>query len=345
MDITFLVASLVGIGMTIFIHVTPRAVFIRDGLGKGDLGNRVVAIMIPGLTLMCIGVTIFELCATYARGLSFWRVWGIPLSGLMAVCGFGMALWALFPSPIPAWMQPKWMQEERLYGALSSLKRVEKAQSRRDREVARRGFEYFDTQVIEGVSLAYPANWVVNIDPGTPSRVSGLHLKSRFAIDTPHDFRPRSRLLLMYAPLPNASQSVNWLRRLAVPSGWEVTEVKSSRLAGAPAIWAQTKLTSGKGVQQRWASVIGDTLWVLAFQVAAPEFKNLADVGDKVAASLSFPGSAKAADTSLANSPQPEEKSPAPSPEEALANTPADTSTEALADIPADTPDSGESDD
>nr|WP_249933538.1 hypothetical protein [Mobiluncus mulieris] len=188
--------------------MTPKVKFIRDGLAKGDFGDRILLIMIPGLTLMCLGVTVFEALATYATGLSWWRVWGIPLSGLLALVGFGLALWALVPAPVPVWLRPRWMQEERLGAAVASLRRVEKAKQRRDRTVARRGFEYFNTQVIAGVSLAYPENWVLNLDPGAPGAVPGLRLRSRFAVDTPHDFRPRARFLVMSADLaPESPES------------------------------------------------------------------------------------------------------------------------------------------
>ncbi|WP_263475114.1 hypothetical protein [Mobiluncus mulieris] len=208
MDFTFLVATLVGIALTVATYMTPKVKFIRDGLAKGDFGDRILLIMIPGLTLMCLGVTVFEALATYATGLSWWRVWGIPLSGLLALVGFGLALWALVPAPVPVWLRPRWMQEERLGAAVASLRRVEKAKQRRDRTVARRGFEYFNTQVIAGVSLAYPENWVLNLDPGAPGAVPGLRLRSRFAVDTPHDFRPRARFLVMSADLaPESPES------------------------------------------------------------------------------------------------------------------------------------------
>ena len=207
-DFTFLVATLVGIALTVATYMTPKVKFIRDGLAKGDFGDRILLIMIPGLTLMCLGVTVFEALATYATGLSWWRVWGIPLSGLLALVGFGLALWALVPAPVPVWLRPRWMQEERLGAAVASLRRVEKAKQRRDRTVARRGFEYFTTQVIDGVSLAYPENWVLNLDPGAPGAVPGLRLRSRFAVDTPHDFRPRARFLVMSADLvPESPES------------------------------------------------------------------------------------------------------------------------------------------
>ncbi|EFN92694.1 hypothetical protein HMPREF9278_0312 [Mobiluncus mulieris FB024-16] len=207
-DFTFLVATLVGIVLTVATYMTPKVKFIRDGLAKGDFGDRILLIMIPGLTLMCLGVTVFEALATYATGLSWWRVWGIPLSGLLALVGFGLALWALVPAPVPVWLRPRWMQEERLGAAVASLRRVEKAKQRRDRTVARRGFEYFNTQVIAGVSLAYPENWVLNLDPGAPGAVPGLRLCSRFAVDTPHDFRPRARFLVMSADLvPESPES------------------------------------------------------------------------------------------------------------------------------------------
>ncbi|EEZ90798.1 hypothetical protein HMPREF0578_0728 [Mobiluncus mulieris 28-1] len=207
-DFTFLVATLVGIALTVATYMTPKVKFIRDGLAKGDFGDRILLIMIPGLTLMCLGVTVFEALATYATGLSWWRVWGIPLSGLLALVGFGLALWALVPAPVPVWLRPRWMQEERLGAAVASLRRVEKAKQRRDRTVARRGFEYFNTQVIAGVSLAYPENWVLNLDPGAPGAVPGLRLRSRFAVDTPHDFRPRARFLVMSADLaPESPES------------------------------------------------------------------------------------------------------------------------------------------
>lgn len=201
MDFTFLTATLVGVALMVTTYATPKAKFLRDGLVKGDFGDRILLIMIPGLTIMCLGVTVFEVLATYATGLSWWRVWGIPLAGLLALVGFGLALWSLFPAPVPGWLRPRWMQEERLGAALGSLRRVEKAQQRRDRAVSRRGFEYFSTQVIDGVSLAYPENWVLNLDPGAPGAVPGLRLRSCFAVDTPHDFRPRARFLLMSAPL------------------------------------------------------------------------------------------------------------------------------------------------
>ncbi|WP_346727677.1 hypothetical protein [Mobiluncus mulieris] len=208
MDFTFLVATLVGIALTVATYMTPKVKFIRDGLAKGDFGDRILLIMIPGLTLMCLGVTVFEALTTYATGLSWWRVWGIPLSGLLALVGFGLALWALVPAPVPVWLRPRWMQEERLGAAVASLRRVEKAKQRRDRTVARRGFEYFNTQVIAGVSLAYPENWVLNLDPGAPGAVPGLRLCSRFAVDTPHDFRPRARFLVMSADLvPESPES------------------------------------------------------------------------------------------------------------------------------------------
>ncbi|MCU9969321.1 hypothetical protein FYZ43_07940 [Mobiluncus mulieris] len=207
-DFTFLVATLVGIALTVATYMTPKVKFIRDGLAKGDFGDRILLIMIPGLTLMCLGVTVFEALTTYATGLSWWRVWGIPLSGLLALVGFGLALWALVPAPVPVWLRPRWMQEERLGAAVASLRRVEKAKQRRDRTVARRGFEYFNTQVIAGVSLAYPENWVLNLDPGAPGAVPGLRLCSRFAVDTPHDFRPRARFLVMSADLvPESPES------------------------------------------------------------------------------------------------------------------------------------------
>ncbi|WP_263476111.1 hypothetical protein [Mobiluncus mulieris] len=208
MDFTFLVATLVGIALTVATYMTPKVKFIRDGLAKGDFGDRILLIMIPGLTLMCLGVTVFEALATYATGLSWWRVWGIPLSGLLAVAGFGLALWALVPAPVPVWLRPRWMQEERLGAAMASLRRVEKAKQRRDRTVARRGFEYFNTQVIAGVSLAYPENWVLNLDPGAPGAVPGLRLRSHLAVDAPHDFRPRARFLVMSADLvPESPES------------------------------------------------------------------------------------------------------------------------------------------
>ncbi|STY83377.1 hypothetical protein [Mobiluncus mulieris] len=207
-DFTFLVATLVGIVLTVATYMTPKVKFIRDGLAKGDFGDRILLIMIPGLTLMCLGVTVFEALATYATGLSWWRVWGIPLSGLLAVAGFGLALWALVPAPVPVWLRPRWMQEERLGAAMASLRRVEKAQKRRDRSVSRRGFEYFTTQVIDGVSLAYPENWVLNLDPGAPGAVPGLRLRSHLAVDAPHDFRPRARFLVMSADLvPESPES------------------------------------------------------------------------------------------------------------------------------------------
>ncbi len=291
MDFTFLIATLVGVALTVTTYATPKAKFLRDGFAKGDMGDRILLIMIPGLTLMCLGITLFEATATYATGISPWRVWGIPLSGLLVLIGIGLALYAFFPAPAPQWLQPKWMQEDRLGQALHSLKRVEKAQERRDREVDRRGFEYFDTQMIDGISLAYPATWVLNLDPGEPSRVPGLKLRSHFAVDTPHDFRPRARFLLMSAPLVNPAESVAWLRRLAVPSGWEVNKVGSATFADAPAIWADTRLAGGKGAQQRWAVARGDTLWVAAFQVAAADFGPLADVGEKIVASMTLPNS------------------------------------------------------
>lgn len=291
MDFTFLVATLVGVALCVVNWVTPYAEFLRDGFGKTDFANRVVTIMIPGLTIMCLGVTIFEACVTYATGLSFWRVWGIPLAALIALIGLGMSFWSLVPRPVPTWMQPRWMQEERLYGAIGALERAQAAQDRREREVNQRGFEYFDTQMIDGVSLAYPQSWVLNLEPGEPARVAGLRLTSRFAVDTPHDFTPRARIILMSAPLPNPEDSVNWLRRLAVPRGWEPREVRPSQLAENPAIWADSRLEEGKGSQQRWASAVGDTLWVLAFQVAGPEYGVLEDVGAKVAASLTLPHS------------------------------------------------------
>lgn len=369
-DFTFLVATLVGIALTVATYMTPKVKFIRDGLAKGDFGDRILLIMIPGLTLMCLGVTVFEALATYATGLSWWRVWGIPLSGLLALVGFGLALWALVPAPVPVWLRPRWMQEERLGAAVASLRRVEKAKQRRDRTVARRGFEYFNTQVIAGVSLAYPENWVLNLDPGAPGAVPGLRLRSRFAVDTPHDFRPRARFLVMSADLvpespespeagadvgadvgsrgassderlgfdieaslngktsldleaepgseprpaagtgikaePSigaAAVSVNEimavLRRVVVPAGWELVDVQAAPFAGVPGIMAITRLASGKGVQQRWAAVLsskkfGETgesdqtsLWVAAFQVAAPDFGALREVGTKIVASVS----------------------------------------------------------
>lgn len=295
MDFTFLVATLVGIALIVVTWVTPYAKFLRDGFGKTELGNRVVAIMIPGLTILCLGVTVFEACVTYATGLSFWRVWGIPLAALLALIGLGVAFWALVPAPVPSFLQPRWMKEERLYGALGALERTRSAQKRREREVNRRGFDYFDTQMIDGVSLAYPETWVLNLEPSAPARVSGLKLESRFALDTPHDFTPHSRILLMSAPLTSPEHSVNWLRRLAVPAGWQPREVATSQLAENPAIWADSCLSDGRGVQQRWAAAIGDTLWVLAFQVAGSDFGPLADVGAKVAASLTLPDSGRTA--------------------------------------------------
>lgn len=369
-DFTFLVATLVGIVLTVATYMTPKVKFIRDGLAKGDFGDRILLIMIPGLTLMCLGVTVFEALATYATGLSWWRVWGIPLSGLLALVGFGLALWALVPAPVPVWLRPRWMQEERLGAAVASLRRVEKAKQRRDRTVARRGFEYFNTQVIAGVSLAYPENWVLNLDPGAPGAVPGLRLRSRFAVDTPHDFRPRARFLVMSADLvsespesPEAGADVGAdagsrgassderlgfdieaslngktsldleaepgseprpaagtgikaepsigaaavsvteimavLRRVVVPAGWELVDVQAAPFAGVPGIMAITRLASGKGVQQRWAAVLPSkkpgvaggsepgTVWVAAFQVAAPDFGALREVGTKIVASVS----------------------------------------------------------
>lgn len=197
MDFTFVAASLVGVALVVATYVTPKARLLRNAFAKGDFGDRILLIMIPGLTLMCLGVSIFEALATYAKGLSWWRVWGIPLSGLLALVGFGLALWALFPAPVPGWIRPRWMQEERLGAALGSLRRVQKAQARRDREISQRGFAYFRPQVIDGVSLAYPDNWVLNLAPGIPRAVPGVRLHSRFAVDTPHDFRPRARFLVM----------------------------------------------------------------------------------------------------------------------------------------------------
>lgn len=373
MDFTFLVATLVGIALTVATYMTPKVKFIRDGLAKGDFGDRILLIMIPGLTLMCLGVTVFEALATYATGLPWWRVWGIPLSGLLALVGFGLALWALVPAPVPVWLRPRWMQEERLGAAVASLRRVEKAKQRRDRTVARRGFEYFTTQVIAGVSLAYPENWVLNLDPGAPGAVPGLRLRSRFAVDTPHDFRPRARFLVMSADLvPESPESpvagvdvgtdagsrgassderlgfdieaslngktsldleaepgsgadvgsrpaagtgtearfrfgtpsgineiMAVLRRVVVPAGWELVDVQAAPFAGVPGIMAITRLASGKGVQQRWAAVLPSkktgvaggsepgSLWVAAFQVAAPDFGALREVGTKIVASVS----------------------------------------------------------
>ncbi|NMW65433.1 hypothetical protein HHJ78_07820 [Mobiluncus mulieris] len=369
MDFTFLVATLVGIVLTVATYMTPKVKFIRDGLAKGDFGDRILLIMIPGLTLMCLGVTVFEALATYATGLSWWRVWGIPLSGLLAVAGFGLALWALVPAPVPVWLRPRWMQEERLGAAMASLRRVEKAQKRRDRAVSRRGFEYFTTQVIDGVSLAYPENWVLNLDPGAPGAVPGLRLRSHLAVDAPHDFRPRARFLVMSAdlvpespespespvagadagsrgassderlgfdieaslngktsldleaepgsePRPAAGTGIKAapsigaaavsvteimavLRRLVVPAGWELVDVQAAPFAGVPGIMAITRLASGKGMQQRWAAVLPSkkpgvagesepgTVWVAAFQVAAPDFGVLREVGTKIAASVS----------------------------------------------------------
>ena len=375
-DFTFLVATLVGIALTVATYMTPKVKFIRDGLAKGDFGDRILLIMIPGLTLMCLGVTVFEALATYATGLSWWRVWGIPLSGLLALVGFGLALWALVPAPVPVWLRPRWMQEERLGAAVASLRRVENAKQRRDRMVARRGFEYFNTQVIARVSLAYPENWVLNLDPGAPGAVPGLRLRSRFAVDTPHDFRPRARFLVMSADLvpesPESPESpvagadvgadagsrgassderlgfdieaslngktsldleaelesgadvgsrpaagtgtearfrfgtpsgiteiMAVLRRVVVPAGWELVDVQAAPFAGVPGIMAITRLASGKGVQQRWAAVLPSkkpgvagesdqtSLWVAAFQVAAPDFGALREVGTKIVASVS----------------------------------------------------------
>lgn len=291
MDFMFLVATVVGIALISATYATPKAKFLRDALGKGESGNRILTIMVPGLTIMCLGVTIFEACVNFSRGLSFWRVWGIPLAGLLAVAGLGLALWALFPAPVPLWLQPKWMVQERLHDAIGSVERVEQVQARRDRAVASRGFEYFDTQMIDGISLAYPESWVVNLDPGAPRRVTGLHLRSHFALDTPHDFSPRARLLIMSAPLVNPEESVDWLRRLAVPSGWDVLEATPSVLAGNPAIRAATRLQNGRGVQHRWATAVGDTVWVVAFQVAAEDFGPLGEVGKKIVASMTLPDS------------------------------------------------------
>lgn len=314
MDFTFLTATLVGVALIVATYATPKAKFIRDGLAKGDFGDRILLIMIPGLTLMCLGVTIFEALATYATGLSWWRVWGIPLSGLLALVGFGLALWAFFPAPVPMWLRPRWMQEEQLGAAVASLQRVEKAQQRRSRRVAQRGFEYFGTQVIDGVSLGYPESWVLNLAPGAPRAVPGVRMRSRFAVDTPHDYRPRARFLVMSGEVATEVPSVDSrgasadtskdadfsaglpakspreitqaLRRVVVPTGWELVDVQATTFAGAPGITAITRLASGKGVQQRWAAVVDETLWVAAFQVAGPDFGPLRGVGAKIAATL-----------------------------------------------------------
>ena len=89
------------------------------------------------------------------------------------------------------------------------------------------------------------------------------------------------------------------LRRVVVPAGWELVDVQAAPFAGVPGIMAITRLASGKGVQQRWAAVLsskkfGETgesdqtsLWVAAFQVAAPDFGALREVGTKIVASVS----------------------------------------------------------
>lgn len=292
MDYTFGFAALFGLVLTIVTYRTPKAVFLRDGLGKGDTGNRMLLIAVPGLTVLSLGVQLFEILDGLTRGLSPWRVWGLPFAVLLIVIGLGVTLWAFIPGPAPRWLQPRWMQEQTLQDARLSLARVDRAQNRRDRSVKRRGFEYFSPQVIDDITVAYPENWVLDLGPTLPFRVPGLRLGPRFAVVTPHDFRPRARFLLCQAPaVGGEADAVNWLRRLAVPAGWEVDRVEPAHLAGSPGIFAQTRQPDGKGVQQRWVTAAGDSIWLAAFQVGAPDFGDFAGLGPKIAATLTLPGS------------------------------------------------------
>ena len=101
MDYTFGFAALFGLVLTIVTYRTPKAVFLRDGLGKGDTGNRMLLIAVPGLTVLSLGVQLFEILDSLTRGLSPWRVWGLPFAVLLIVIGLGVTLWAFIPGPAP----------------------------------------------------------------------------------------------------------------------------------------------------------------------------------------------------------------------------------------------------
>ena len=67
--------------------------------------------------------------------------------------------------------------------------------------------------------------------------------------------------------------------------------VEPAHLAGSPGIFAQTRQPDGKGVQQRWVTAAGDSIWLAAFQVGAPDFGDFAGLGPKIVATLTLPGS------------------------------------------------------
>lgn len=323
MDWTFLVAALIGASVWALAYLYPGAAALRDSLGKGELGNRLLLVLIPGLTTMCLGVALGEALFTYApSGASAWKTVGLPVAALLAVSGLFIALYAMVPVEVPQFLRPAWLRAEDRGGLARSLQRVRRAQERRAARAGRRGWEELEPRSIGQVALGLPPNWIIDTAPADPQGRAGVDLHSLFVADTPSDFSPAARFMMWRSQPLDPAQIPPATRALALPAGWEVLQVESTTVAQAPTLHAVScryasssgagAAASGSGgadpaglagggaagggaakvvvgMQSRWVMSWRGCLWVAVLQVRGQGLEAMADFERAVLQTLVLP--------------------------------------------------------
>lgn len=206
-DFTFIVAGLIGLALWVGAYLWPPIAFIRDGLGRGESGNRMLLILIPGLTIVCLSVAVGEGLLAM-DGTSRLRIVGLPVAGLGICLGVCICIWAFFTNAVPAWMRPKWLREEDRLGRSESLRRMRQRQAARIRPRKDSASLQLKPHYVAGLALGLPAQWQINTRPAPAAPLEGnpqVQVRSVLTADSPPQLKTRARFLVLRLSLPTSS--------------------------------------------------------------------------------------------------------------------------------------------
>lgn len=267
MDWGFWLAALIGLGVTVFSHLSPYARGIRDGLGQGEFANRMLLIMIPGLTFMCVGVALAGtlIAVDSPDSLHTARLVILPISGFLAFFGLGLAVWAFMPFPVPRWLRPKWLRDEDAGYQLQSFARGVRRAKRSQAANTRRGYVDLTPLMASGVAIALPEGWEIkrgkevntlaNVTAAgtsaTPAPAGRQKLTMSLVVGAVSSDTPATKLALRRSPqAADANESKRFMKALAGPKGWDIKDVAPVDVAGANAL--RVAMARGAAAQVRW---------------------------------------------------------------------------------------------
>ncbi|MDO5671357.1 MAG: hypothetical protein Q4G30_00660 [Actinomycetaceae bacterium] len=317
MDYMFPLAAVLGIGVWVASYVTVRIKAVRDSLGRGEFGNRILLLMVPGLTLICVGVTVAQalLLPKWALESSWARPLGVGVFLILTGVGFGLVIWSFLPVNVPRWMRPNWLLEEDKNLDRQSIRRVQRRGSSARSSRRRLGWDELEPIMVAGVAIALPRDWPRTIPdvPVVAEPPTQGEAGEGEADDAPQEQEPAKPhlSLLVQATSPGENytqvqislwrsqraqdmeQARAFTQALASPSGWYLNSAEALTIAQSSAL--ECKLTRKEGedatVQSmmRWVISQRGFGYVLDVFVASTQSEEARQLGHCVAATLVLP--------------------------------------------------------